>query len=351
MAKILKKMLKHVVTHQRSTQGLEYLIPASKSLQPYHNHTSCMIRLRKHIVVRKGNELSILSSMTQITGINGGPFAGRKEIELSHVTPYSADDDTQTAKKDSKDPEKDKEYTTRKANLGTLIQMLQLKVPHLLTETIPHDIVSDDIILRLLPNQFPNFPTIKGYLMCVSTIKTIQKLLHLFYLNPDTQIHINNMKVIEPTNSISSEELINLSIADNVIENEHSNIEGEGVGSSPRQDFSKYTTKIKIKWRTCCPGCSHLQDKETTDAKLGTYRLDHFDWAKLLKSSNPLKTLEGFAKNLDPAGDDASVGRMLTGVFIFELDAKNEHIKVFTIDNMEIIESKEVNFNGGCFAA
>jgi hypothetical protein len=248
----------------------------------------------------------------------------------------------------------DTEYLTRKANLGTMVQMLQIKVPNMLTKTIPREFVSKNIILKILPNQFPNLPEFKGYTVCSSTLKTIQKLVILFYLNPNAKIHITNIKIIEPTNSMSSDELINLSIDENRLEN--STLE---ECEMPKQDTSKYTTKIKIKWRTCYSGCEHLQDKQTTDAKWGSYSLDYFNWTKFLKSTESLqkeakKTFEELAKTLDPLTNNeksGNVGRVLNGVFIFELDAKNEKIAVFTIDNMEILESKEINYTDGVFAA
>lgn len=273
------------------------------------------------------------------------------------------------SEKNGKGKEIDKKLLRRKANLGAIIQMLQIKVPNMLTDLPPQEIVSENIVLKVLPNQFPNLPLFKGYMMYATSLKTIQKLLLMFYLNPESKIHISNIKVVEPTNSMSSNELITLSIDNNHLENGTiSDASTDRCNPISQQDTSKYTTKIKIKWRTCFSGCIHLQDKETTNAKWGSYSLDHFDWTKLLKSSNPLqtlslleakKTLEGFAKQLDPLSnsngklDDRSgiVGRVLTGIFIFELDAENEKIVAFTIDNMEILESKEMDFSDGCLAA
>lgn len=266
----------------------------------------------------------------------------------------------QTPHPKMEDDKIDTKLLTRKANLGTIIQMLQLKVPDMLTDLLPQEFVSDKVILKILPNHFPNLPIFKGYLMYSSTLKAIQKILLLFYLNPESKIHISNIKVIEPTNSMSSDELINLTLNNNVLES----------STLSKQDTSQYTTKIKIKWRTCYSGCTHIHDTQTTDAKWGSYSIDHFDWTKLLKSPNPLqtlslleakKTIEGLAKTLDPlakikenhhanSGNKSAVGRILTGVFVFELDAENEHIMVFTIDNMEILESKETDFINGCLA-
>ncbi|OUT21643.1 hypothetical protein CAS74_003764 [Pichia kudriavzevii] len=254
----------------------------------------------------------------------------------------------------NKKPEVDTEYLRRKANLGSMVQILQVKVPKMLNKLPPKEIISKNITLRVLPNQFPNLPQFKGYLLYSTALKAIQKLLSMFYLNPDSEIHVTNIKIIEPTNSMSSDELIKLSIDNTLLENEK-------LENIPNQDASKYTTKIKVKWRTCLSGCQHLRDKKTRDAKFGSYSLDNFDWTKFLKSPNPLetvslleakKTLEGFAKSLDPSGNNnENVGRVLTGVFIFELDAKNEKITVMTIDNMEILESEEMNYSDNILAA
>lgn len=319
------------------------LVPNAMFIPSYSKNIQGMVQVnrKKPLFIRKSQIIGNVPSVSIVKN-------ERNTVFINHILNYSDNSsDNNQGNKDNKDPKIDKKYLERKANLGTMVQMLQIKVPNLLTKIIPCEFMSKDIIMRILPNKFPQIPTIKGPVLYTSTLKAIQKLVLLFYLNPESKIHITNLKIIEPTNSMSSAELINLSIDENVIENGHVD-ENRAVEGSPKQaqDVSKYTTKIKIKWRTCYSGCAHLQDKDTTDAKLGSYSLDHFDWTKLLKSPNPLQTLEGLAKNFDPtASNDTSVGRVLTGVFIFELDANNEKISVFTIDNMEILESKEINFN------
>lgn len=277
-------------------------------------------------------------------------------------TLHDEDNNSNNHNKNKKHNEIDTKILQRKANLGTIIQVLQLNVPNLLTDLLPHEIVSQDIILKILPNKFPNIPIFKGYLMYSSSLKTIQKLLLLFYLNPESKLHITNIKVFEPTNSMSSDELINFSIDNIPIQNERDG-DNENLSLSSNQEVSKYTTKVKVKWRTCLPGCTHIENDKTTNAKWGSYSLDHFDWTKILKSNNPLqslalleakKKLEGLAKTLQPLTtgirDTEEVDRVLTGVFIFELDAANENIIVMTIDNVEILESKEMNYSSGFLA-
>lgn len=235
----------------------------------------------------------------------------------------------------------------RTANLGTMVQILQLKVPQLLSKTPPQRIMSNNITMRVLPNQFPNFPNFHGKVSVTLGMKTIQKALTMFYLNPRCQIHITDLTIIEPMKSLSDDELINLSIDNNQI----------GYEGCPAQDVSQYTSKIKIKWRTCLTKCDHLMDSLTEEAKYGVFSIDKFNWSKLLKSSNPIqslalleakKTLEGLSntiKSLDPTENRDDVGRVLTGIFVFELNAANDQIVIFTIDTLEILESKDLNFN------
>ncbi|GMM28989.1 hypothetical protein DAMA08_017050 [Martiniozyma asiatica (nom. inval.)] len=266
----------------------------------------------------------------------------------------------------------DPKQLNRKANLGTMIQLVQVGVPKLLSELLPHQLVSESIILRILPSQF-NLPIMNGYLMYSTTFKVLQKSITMFYLNPSTQIHITNIQIEEPTGSLSSEELLNLSIDNNSIEygdsgsNSNSNDSfvtphsGFNNANLNKQTLSKYTTKIKIKWKTCNAGCPHLMDADTTDAKLGTYSTDR--WLGILKNANPIqqlalneakKRIEELTGKLDVVNSKGKVekkeARILTGLFIFELNHENDQIMVFTIDNVEILESNELEMDGGCFA-
>lgn len=185
----------------------------------------------------------------------------------------------------------------RRANLGSMIESLKDNVPHMLTHLLPHEIISPNIILRLLPTQLPNLPPLKGYTVYASTLKTLQQGLHMFYLHPKSKISITHMSVIEPTGSLSCEEVI-----DNSIKN--TEVAAEPNLNIQHQKVSNYTTKIKMLWKTSRP--------------------------------------EG-----TPAVDGQN--KILSGVFVFELDAENEKIYVFTIDNVELMDSKEEEFQGPIF--
>lgn len=250
-----------------------------------------------------------------------------------------------------------KDKLTRKANLGSTIEMLQIRVPLLLQELLPETNVCKNIIFRILPHKYPNMPQLKGYLLYSTTLKTLQLALTSFYLNPKTQIHITNIKVEEPTSSMSSDELVKLSLK---------NTEIESVGPSPEskqsaQSLSNFTTKIIIKWRTCLNGCPHLEHTSTAHAKMGSFKFDNLDMSKVLPESGKnlssalireieLKLFPGFfeRKNKSSQFNDSRVSkggreieRIVSGVFIFELTADNSSIAVFTIDNCDVLENKE----------
>ncbi|KAG7811163.1 hypothetical protein KL921_002791 [Ogataea angusta] len=206
----------------------------------------------------------------------------------------------------------------RKANLGTIIQMLQLKVPHLLQHNLPQEFLSQDIVLRLLPAQRPHIPVIRGVLLYNTTFKTLQLLVTSFFLNPEAKLHITHMNIKEARQSLSNTDLVNLSINNNLLDFEES------------PELSPYTTKITIKWRTCLNGCLHLHDNKTADARLGAYNLD----------TNSLLHLKLPLQNLTKLNDN-SIERVLTGIFVFELTDKNDKIAVHTIDDCEIIENEQ----------
>lgn len=188
---------------------------------------------------------------------------------------------------------------SRRANLGSMIETLQDNVPQMLTHLLPHELISTNITLRLLPRQLPHLPPLKGYTVYASTLKTLQQGLHLFYLHPESKINVSHVSVIEPTGSLSSDKIINRSIELN-----GSGDDSNDVSSRNNQDVSDYTTKIKMLWKTGPPP--------------GT-----------------------------PAVDGHN--KILSGVFVFELEADNDKIEVFTIDNVELLDSKEEEFQGPMF--
>lgn len=256
---------------------------------------------------------------------------------------------------DNKEKHINKNKLNRKANLGSTIEMLQLKVPKLLQELLPEGSVSKNIIFRILPHKYPKMPLFKGYLLYSTTLKTLQLALTSFYLNPKTRIHITNIKVDEPTSSMSSDELVNLSLNNTSIEKADPSI------NHTAQSLSNYTTKIIIKWRTCLNGCPHLDHSSTAHAKMGSFKFDNLDMSKVLPESGKnlssalvreieLNLFPGFLQRKNKKSEikeemaqksDRKLERIVSGVFIFELTADNDKIAVFTIDNCDVLENKE----------
>ncbi|ODV87924.1 hypothetical protein CANARDRAFT_26103 [[Candida] arabinofermentans NRRL YB-2248] len=254
-------------------------------------------------------------------------FKGNRVIQEQQQYQQSSDENAR----------KMKDKGNKKANLGSMIQMLQHKVPDLLTESLPAEYISKDVILRILPKSYPNIPEFKGSMVYHTTIKTIQLFLTSFYLNPGVKLHITNIKVMEPSNSLSTNELIELSINNNSIES----------STKYGQELSQYTTKIIIKWRTCLKGCPHLNNLNTTSATSGTFNTAGFEIAKYFHLTSPLKFKND--ENHDPMiRDEHGIERIVTGIFIFELNAENDQIVVHTVDNCEVLENKEtVQGHGG----
>ncbi|VEU19490.1 DEKNAAC100459 [Brettanomyces naardenensis] len=235
----------------------------------------------------------------------------------------------------------------------------------MLRELLPEECVSKDIILRVLPHQLTKLPTIKGYLLYSTALRTLQLGLTSFYLNPHARFHITNIKVDEPTSSMSSDELVNLSLDDNIIENSTPLAASEMTG----QAISNYTTKVTVKWRTCLGGCPHLKNSgSTTSAKMGSFSFENFDISKMLpgdgtqpsaliheaqsrlSSSFLRKDHEQQKMKMASSSPAKHLERVITGIFIFELNAENDHIVVLTIDNCDVLESRETDLEGFGFA-
>lgn len=198
----------------------------------------------------------------------------------------------------------DKERQNKKLNLGKVLDVLNNEIPDILTTLISSDMISSDIIFRISPTSHPNLPTFKGYVPYVTTAKTLQLCLTQFILNPSVKVHITKTNVFEADKDISNYGLY------------------------------KNTTKLVMKWKTCPENCPHLiANEETSKGSKGKHTWSDLDHTSLLISQN-----YGLI-NLKLTDD--KIERILSGIFVFELDENNEKIKVFTIEDVEIIENKE----------
>lgn len=186
-----------------------------------------------------------------------------------------------------------------KANLGDMVQQLRRRVPHMLQASLPKQMLSSDVLLRVAHHDQAVLPVMRGHVGYYAAFKAAQWVLLLVVLSPEVRIHVQSLKVC----------------TDDTI---HTVYPG--------------STKICIKWSTCLPQCPHLgPDAEPTlVARLGSHTWKGVDFTQ----SIGLGLLKGLATNPSP------LDRVISGIFIFELDKTCTQVRVHTIDNLESIEKE-----------
>ncbi|ODV94184.1 hypothetical protein PACTADRAFT_51064 [Pachysolen tannophilus NRRL Y-2460] len=239
----------------------------------------------------------------------------------------------------------DKDLQNRKANLGKTIEILESEIPNILNKLISSNLISSNIILRICPLSHPNLPLFKGYVTYVTTAKTLQVFLTQLILNPKVKLHIKDIKVIENrgiTNKNANfiknnSQILNDLQQNKKLKNAETNLQAYGLNAD--------STKIIFKWRTCSEDCEDLQSSSSTShASLGKHTWSkNFDPLKFLTSpssstASPSTLSENSSLTKD---DDLKLERILCGKFIFELNADNDKIEVFTIEDIEIVENRD----------
>lgn len=233
---------------------------------------------------------------------------------------------------DSNDPDLNNEEQRRKTNLGAMMDLLKLFVPTLLQESLPAEMLLSNVLLRICPSHFENInaylPNIKGHVSYYATCKALQIFLTSLVLNPRTQLHI----LLIRTSRFPEPNCVHA-----------------------------HSTKIHIRWTTCPEGCWHLsgspklvsllKDDEmpatsTSNAKLGSHRWSSIDPGKLLDALDLNWSLTGALANLGKGivglrKEDDKLERIVSGVFIFELNELNDEIIVHTVEDMEVVEHPE----------
>ncbi|GEQ69765.1 hypothetical protein JCM33374_g3439 [Metschnikowia sp. JCM 33374] len=233
------------------------------------------------------------------------------------------------------DSNDDIEEQKRISNLGSTMNHLRALVPTLLQKSLPKTLLSPDILLRICPSYFEKInaylPNIKGHVSYYATCKAAQLFLTSLILNPQAHLHI------------------------------------ESIRTSKFPDPSclyTYSTKIFVRWSTCPEGCSHLlipkvitnsssgpkvdtspgdENFSTSRAKLGSHSWSSIDPVEVLDYSKGNWSISGSIADLGKGivglrKDDSKLERIISGVFIFELNEANDTIMVHTIDNLNIIE-------------
>ncbi|CCF58993.1 hypothetical protein KAFR_0F03980 [Kazachstania africana CBS 2517] len=205
------------------------------------------------------------------------------------------------------------------ANLGEITKYLTNKgVPNLLQGNLCKKYLDADIQLRLFPTIFPYLPTIKGSTKYSASMNAIRLIIEKFVLSNGHQkqfkdyfLHVMSVK----------------------------SYQGHNIRTLPSKEYKFLTEndKLIIKWRTCAPNlsCSHL-------LPLNSAKLDE-GWShhsrKLLDYViHPAANQNWGTRNDFLSTEDKNVTRLLSGVFIFELNDDSSRIAVHTIDNIELID-------------
>lgn len=206
----------------------------------------------------------------------------------------------------------DKKELERKINVNKVVDQLREYVPDILETSLPKSIISKDIYLRICPSQFDEnyLPKLNGLVTYYTTCKAIQLFLTSVMLSPKVKLHIQSIRVSH--------------------------------GPDPQCMFND-TTKIFLRWSTCPDGCSHLDAQGTSQAHLGTHKWSEEDTKKIFDNHKSLSTLVSKLPGtiMGLTKEPKKLERVISGLFIFELNEDNSKILVHTIENMEIIERFE----------
>lgn len=248
----------------------------------------------------------------------------------------------------------DEQEQQRKVNLGKMIMELKELVPGILEESLPKKIVDDKIVLRICPTYLKEnnayFPLVKGAIAYYSACRVLQFVVSCFILTPKVKIHIQSIRVL-----------------------------GNGNAGAPSlQGVYSDSNKIYMRWSTCSEECEHLLAEDETSDTAATMTKSFSNYSnpgpqssseqglikeKVLlfgklnrglisqnKASSPSlsMTLSHLLRNLiGLKRERKKLERVISGVFIFELNEENDRLIAHTIENIDIIEKKEIqNANG-----
>lgn len=199
----------------------------------------------------------------------------------------------------------------RLANLGSTFEQLKELAPNMLLKTLPKDLASPQIALRICPTRFQQLnsylpTTFTGQVSYYTTVKAIQVIVTLLVLSDRVRIHIHSMKIIAP-----EEDTI--------------------------QRVCPGTTAIRMRWSTCQLGCHHLRNKSTfhstSASRLGSHRMEELH-AKPLALITAV--ISSFLKEREP-----KLEHVISGIFIFELNEENDQVLVHTIEDIDLVERTE----------
>lgn len=207
----------------------------------------------------------------------------------------------------------DKLDLERKINLLNLIDKLKSQIPNILEHNLSKDLISSNIYLRICPSQFDEnyLPKLHGTIAYNSACKAITIFITSIILSPQVKLHISSIKTSRKPD--------------------------------PQAMFST-TMKVYVRWSTCMPNCEHLGVQSTSNAHFGSHKWSSEDTKKLMGTN---VTLSGLIGKLTGAvmgvtkEKQKDLERVISGVFIFELNEDYNQILVHTVENMNIIERFE----------
>lgn len=299
-------------------------------------------------IVRRSNNISLLTYQPYYPieknvvplVFHGSKVLSATQPQVTNITRYSSKKDEFNGFKFSSHHDF-KEKQNKKANLGKLIEELKILLPNVLQKSLPKDIISKEILLRICPTYFEEFnaylPALKGHVSYYTTLKTLQVVLTSVVLNPNVRLHLQNIKVLNPNES-----------------------------TREFQCVDPNSTKIYIRWTTCGEGCHHLHEQDsntnddnprkyqsTSDARLGSHSWLEVDTSKFTQLANHKsdggKSLPSLGKTITHlttgliglVKEKNRLERVISGIFIFELNDDNSEIVVHTLENIDIIEKSD----------
>lgn len=227
-------------------------------------------------------------------------------------------------------PDYNKDDQQKKTNLGNMMDQLKVAVPKILQESLPAELLLANVLLRICPSHFDGMnsylPNIKGHVSYYATCKALRLFLTSLVLNPNTQLHIHLIRTSR--------------------------------FPEPNCVYG-HSTKVYIRWTTCPEGCWHLSGSpklvaerdtysgsSTANATLGSHRWSSIDAGKLLDKLDLNWSLTGALANLGKGivglrKEEQLLERIISGIFIFELNEANDEILVHTIEDMDVVERPE----------
>ncbi|KAK4505432.1 hypothetical protein PRZ48_003395 [Zasmidium cellare] len=212
-------------------------------------------------------------------------FAQVNDIDRDFWFSSSASRQQQGISSDHKPPDE------RTVQLGKTVRVLHERLPTLLKEPLPSEILSPNISLHLFPSTHPHLPTVSGRLAYIAALWTAPVAWGRMPL-------VGNVKLI-----ILSERMVRNG--------------GSAVAPENREE------KLIVKWKTC---------GKTThrDGTGGIYR-----GMGLAVAKDPVEKIRGFiAGTKDDASSGAKDAEEFQGIFIFEFDDKGRVVK-HTIEHTE----------------